>query len=70
MFCYGMASFDFIYNYSSTYATYLVSDKIISLFSNDDLRKTTFWDKNKKHTNSVARIPSPTGIPTACQKPT
>ena len=48
MFCYGMASFDFIYNYSSTYATYLVSDKIISLFSNDDLRKTTFWDKNKK----------------------
>jgi len=48
MFCYGMVSFDFIYNYSSTYATYLVSDKLISLFSNDDLRKTTFWDKNKK----------------------
>ena len=48
MFGYGMASFDFIYNYSSTYATYLVSDKIISLFSNADLRKTTFWDKNKK----------------------
>lgn len=47
MFCYGMASFDFIYNYSSTYA-HTLSPIRSSLFSNDDLRKTTFWDKNKK----------------------
>ena len=29
-----------------------------------------FGTKTRNHTNSVARIPSPTGIPTACQKPT